>query len=109
MIAITGCTILFCAMLSSCGKKIEKVSSDYIGNWTGWDGGSQYTLVIKDGAKDSWSKCEGILSCTTNTGTARQKGDNLKIGTKELHIDSAPTLAGPTWTLKLDGIVYTKQ
>lgn len=100
--------MLLSAINSGCGKKVEKGNKDFIGVWQYYDGTYTYTVNIKGNEEDYYSKCTGILTCTTNTGTARIKGSTLNIGGKKLTIDEAPSNASGIWITKLDGLVYTK-
>ena len=103
-----ACCILLVTGFSSCGKKVDKGNTDFIGFWEGTDGTKTYIIDIGSDSKARHSECEGILNCSEWEGKARIKNDQLKVGVKKLDIGQEPAESGTDWTMTVEGIVYTK-
>jgi hypothetical protein len=93
---------------SSCGKKVQKVNDNFIGNWEGSDSLNTYYIEIDNVSQGSYMKCDKTLDCDANDGTARIKEGQLKIGFKKLTIQQEPELIGSAWIMVVDDITYYK-
>jgi hypothetical protein len=100
--------MLFMVGMNSCGKKVEKGNTDYIGFWQGSDGTKTYVIDIDSNSEGRHSECEGALNCSEWEGKARLKNDQLKIGIKKLDIDQEPQETAGIWTMQIGGILYQK-
>ena len=94
--------------LGACGKKepLAAAQQPYAGRWEAADG--TFVQIYMDGGGDFKMSNSNVTG-----GSAKIDGSTLHIGLgpigKDFKIDQAPTQSGSAWTMKLDGIVYTKK
>lgn len=92
---------------SGCAKKVPltEAQKPYAGKWTAADG--TFVHIYLDGGGDF-----KMSSSNVSGGNAKIEGSTLTIGLgpidKAFKIDEAPKEAGGKWTMKLDGVTYTK-
>ncbi|MEO8069207.1 MAG: hypothetical protein ABI599_16025 [Flavobacteriales bacterium] len=88
--------ILCVSILISCGKEAQEVDPNYVGYWLG-QGSCEPGMRIKANGDGTYKATRQVSDCDNmdHRGTARIQGDKLKIGSKHLHIDSAPTATAP--------------
>ena len=85
-------SILFILFFCTCGKKVTKINSDYVGNWHGWDGCCDQWIGITDSNKGSYD-CSGGEDCKKDhiKGTARLTDKALMIGIRKFIVKAVPT------------------
>jgi hypothetical protein len=97
--------IIGTCLISGCEKKADNANPLYVGYWTSIVGDIDYTLIIKDNSDATYTISQGAHTPTVYSGTARIRGEILKIGSEKFHIDKEPsTSACGACTLVLDGI-----
>ena len=102
-------------LLGSCKKKVtnttttSNIISDFVGDWSGNDNVSTYSLLINSNGNAYYEKNTGALSIDAN-GKAIISNSRLTVGTKFFTIVKKPaidTTASNKWIMNLDNIIYT--
>lgn len=94
--------------LSSCGKKVQEVNSEFIGVWTGDKDNIAYTIRIDKEGQGRYSYV-GDGKMGNSEGRVRYRNGNLKFGTlSSLKVNSYPELKDDFWVMKVDEVEYFK-
>jgi hypothetical protein len=92
----------------ACGgaTPLSPAQQDYAGSWVASDGTS--VQIFLDGGGSYHGSNTNI-----DGGTTTITADTVTIGfgplSKSMHLDAPPTDNGGVWSMKLDGVDYTKQ
>lgn len=94
--------------MSSCGKKIEEVNTDFIGYWQGSDDTKAYTIRIKEDGQGRYSYV-GDGEMGNSEGRVRYQKGKLKIGPfTGLEVNEEPTLNAGFWKMKVENVEYVR-
>jgi hypothetical protein len=113
--------VLIALIISTCGRKVEKVSKEYLGTWIyTHPGGTTIEVITITDDKDSDMKtCDAsnygpacwygtCYDCVSNgSGRTRIKGSSLHIGSTKFHIDKGPANGSSGKYMILDGKTYS--
>ncbi len=105
--AILVCALALAAAFASCGKKVPLADDQkvFAGKWTA---GNDFVTVTADGGGDL-----KVGGTTITGGKTAIAGDMLTVSMgpikKEMKVTKKPAEDGGTWSMELDGVVYTKQ
>ncbi len=94
-------------LISSCGKSVDEVSSDFIGNWKGEKDDLSYIIRLDENGDGRFGYV-GNGTSTNVQGRARINNETLRISMRRFEINQFPYLQDSIFFMEVDGVVYRK-